>query len=172
MNVNVLSIWTSAFQQRAPDSLIDGCESPRGCWESNSWLLEEQLMFLTTESSHQPGSIMYIWEKWMLLYPLILFQCNIVIDYLGISHNASSSHSFPSSLRSDHHHHPCTCDLLCPHKKIKRKRKKQVQLVSIYSLEHGHTSMVTLSLMASPLKKTESFPTFPIPHRKSSIVET
>lgn len=34
--------------------VIDSCESPRGCWESNLCPMEEQPMLLTTESSLQP----------------------------------------------------------------------------------------------------------------------
>jgi hypothetical protein len=33
---------------------MDGCESPCGCWELNSGLLEEQSVLLTTEPSLQP----------------------------------------------------------------------------------------------------------------------
>jgi hypothetical protein len=33
---------------------MDGCEPPCGCWDLNSGPLEEQLVLLTTEPSHQP----------------------------------------------------------------------------------------------------------------------
>ena len=38
------------------DPIADGCESPCGCWELNSGLLEEQTMLLTAEPSLQAGS--------------------------------------------------------------------------------------------------------------------
>jgi hypothetical protein len=36
-------------QKRASDPITDGCELPCGCWELNSWPLEEQSLLLTTE---------------------------------------------------------------------------------------------------------------------------
>ena len=45
---------SSAHQKRAPNLIIDGCESPRGCWELNSGPWEEQSMLLTSEPSSQP----------------------------------------------------------------------------------------------------------------------
>lgn len=35
-----------AYQKRASDSVIDGCETPWGCWELNSGFLEEQPVLL------------------------------------------------------------------------------------------------------------------------------
>lgn len=36
-------------QKRAPDTIVDRCEPPFGCWELNSEPLEEQPMLLTSE---------------------------------------------------------------------------------------------------------------------------
>ena len=44
-----------AGQKRAPTLIIDGCESPCGCWELNSVPLEEQPVLLTSEPSLQSG---------------------------------------------------------------------------------------------------------------------
>jgi hypothetical protein len=41
-------------QKRAPDPIIDGCESPLGCWKLNSGPLEEHSVLLTAEPSLQP----------------------------------------------------------------------------------------------------------------------
>ena len=38
-------------QKRASDLIIDGCESPCGCWDLNSAPWEEQPVLLTTEPS-------------------------------------------------------------------------------------------------------------------------
>ena len=35
---SVLSACVPAIQKRAPDLITDGCESPCGCWELNSYL--------------------------------------------------------------------------------------------------------------------------------------
>jgi hypothetical protein len=40
-------------QKRVSDPITDGCEPPRGCWELNSGLLEEESVLLTTEPSLQ-----------------------------------------------------------------------------------------------------------------------
>ena len=40
--------------KKASDLLMDGCESPCGCWDLNSRPLEEQSLLLTAEPSHQP----------------------------------------------------------------------------------------------------------------------
>ena len=54
---NILPACMPAGQKRAPDLIIDGCEPPCGCWEMNSWPLEEQPVLLTAEPSHQPQII-------------------------------------------------------------------------------------------------------------------
>ena len=41
-------------QTRVPGLIMSGCEPPCGCWELNSEPLEEQLVLLTAEPSHQP----------------------------------------------------------------------------------------------------------------------
>jgi hypothetical protein len=41
-------------QERASDTIADGCEPPCGCWGLNSGPLEEQLVLLTAEPSLQP----------------------------------------------------------------------------------------------------------------------
>ena len=47
-------VAVQTHQKRASDLITNGCESPCGCWELNSGLLEEQSMLLTAESSLQP----------------------------------------------------------------------------------------------------------------------
>ena len=42
------------LQKRASDLVTDGCEPPRGCWDLNSGLPEEQSVLLTAEPSLQP----------------------------------------------------------------------------------------------------------------------
>jgi hypothetical protein len=42
-------------QKRVSNPITDGWEPPCGCWELNSGPLEEQSLFLTAESSLQPG---------------------------------------------------------------------------------------------------------------------
>ena len=49
-----LSACMFAGQKRAPDLIIDGCESQCSCWELNSAPLREQPVFLATEPSLQP----------------------------------------------------------------------------------------------------------------------
>jgi hypothetical protein len=43
-----------ACLKRASYRPIGGCEPPCGCWELNSGPLEEPLVLLTAEPSHQP----------------------------------------------------------------------------------------------------------------------
>ncbi|XP_060244203.1 MAP/microtubule affinity-regulating kinase 3 isoform X5 [Meriones unguiculatus] len=52
----ILPACVPVNQKRAPDVTADGCEPPCGFWELNSGPLEEQPVFLTTESSLQPLS--------------------------------------------------------------------------------------------------------------------
>jgi hypothetical protein len=40
-----------AGQKRTPNLIMDGCESPCGCWELNSGPLEEQPVLLIPEPS-------------------------------------------------------------------------------------------------------------------------
>ena len=47
-------------QKRPSDPIIDGCEPSCGCWELNSQLLEEQLVFLTAEPFLQPEIRLFI----------------------------------------------------------------------------------------------------------------
>ena len=56
----------SAGQKRAPDLIIDGCESPYDCWELNSGPLEEHPVLLTAEPSLQP----------YFLY----FNCSVIVN--------------------------------------------------------------------------------------------
>lgn len=48
---SVLSVYMPAYQKRAPDPIIDGCEPSCGFWELNSGSLEELLI---NEPSLQP----------------------------------------------------------------------------------------------------------------------
>jgi hypothetical protein len=41
-------------QKRPSDLITGGCEPPCGCWDLNSGPLEEQLVLLPSELSHQP----------------------------------------------------------------------------------------------------------------------
>ena len=41
-------------EEGTPDSVTNGCETPCGCWELNSWPLEEQSVVLATKPSLQP----------------------------------------------------------------------------------------------------------------------
>ncbi|XP_055448740.1 MAP/microtubule affinity-regulating kinase 3 isoform X1 [Psammomys obesus] len=52
----ILPACVPVNQKRAPDVTADGCEPPCGFWELNSGPLEEQPVFLPTESSLQPLS--------------------------------------------------------------------------------------------------------------------
>jgi hypothetical protein len=51
---SVLPAHVPAYQKKAWDPIIDGCEPPCGCWELNSGLLQEQSVLLTSEPSLQP----------------------------------------------------------------------------------------------------------------------
>jgi hypothetical protein len=76
---------------------------------------------------------------------LIFFpQHNIIVDYYYTSHT-----SVTFVFQSSHIYIPNIVTLPPP----KREEKKSSIVLSVYSLEHGQT------LVASPLKKTESFPT-------------
>jgi hypothetical protein len=44
-------------QKRAPDVIIDGCETPYGFWELNLGPFKEQTMLLTSELSLQPPNL-------------------------------------------------------------------------------------------------------------------
>lgn len=57
MYVSALYVCTLACQKRASDPIIDCCESPYGCLETNSAALKEQPVLCTTEPSLQPGSL-------------------------------------------------------------------------------------------------------------------
>lgn len=48
---SVLLACIPTGQKGAPDLIMDGCESPRGCWELNSGPREEQPVLLTSEPS-------------------------------------------------------------------------------------------------------------------------
>jgi hypothetical protein len=52
--------YTTTCQKKATDALTDGREPPCGCWELNSSPLEEQPVLLTSEPSHQPIFIFFI----------------------------------------------------------------------------------------------------------------
>ena len=56
---NILSLCMPAGQKRTPDPIIDGRETPCGCWKLNSGLLEEQAMLLTSEPSLQPPWLIF-----------------------------------------------------------------------------------------------------------------
>ena len=45
-------------QKRASNFITDGCEPLCGCWDLNSGPLEEQLVLLTAETSHQPHTFL------------------------------------------------------------------------------------------------------------------
>lgn len=54
MNVRLAHVWApharSEAGVRCPgNGVMDDCELPCGCWESNPGLLQEQQMFLTAE---------------------------------------------------------------------------------------------------------------------------
>jgi hypothetical protein len=57
--------YTSAGQKRASDPLIDVCKPQCGCLELNSGPLEEQLVLLTTEPTHQPINTTYIHQMYL-----------------------------------------------------------------------------------------------------------
>ena len=58
-NIHLYTIAVSdTHQKRISDSIMDGCEPPRGCWELNSGPLEEQSVLLTSEPSLQPDVIL------------------------------------------------------------------------------------------------------------------
>jgi hypothetical protein len=46
------------LQKRLSDLVMDGCESPCGCWDLNSDLRKSSRVLLPTEPSHQPWSIL------------------------------------------------------------------------------------------------------------------
>ena len=48
-----------ARQERAPNLITDGCESPCGCWELNLGPLEGQPVLLTSEPPLQPSSLLF-----------------------------------------------------------------------------------------------------------------
>ena len=54
---SVLPAYMPSCQKRAPDTIINGCEPSRGCWELNSGPLEEQSVLSTSEPSLQPPEI-------------------------------------------------------------------------------------------------------------------
>ena len=51
--MQLVSAWFSGHPEEGIESpgtgVIDGCELPYGCWESNPGSLEEQLVLLTAE---------------------------------------------------------------------------------------------------------------------------
>ena len=63
-SVHHVSIWFSEQPEEGTESpetgATNGCELPRGCWESNPGPLEEQPVLLTIEQSPQP-SLTYFW---------------------------------------------------------------------------------------------------------------
>ena len=46
-------------EKRVSDLFTDGCEPPCGCWDLNSWPLEEQSVLLPAEPSLQPEKASY-----------------------------------------------------------------------------------------------------------------
>jgi hypothetical protein len=50
----IICVYTVAVFRRGHQIFVmDGCEPPCGCWDLNSGPLEEQLVLLTAEPSHQ-----------------------------------------------------------------------------------------------------------------------
>jgi hypothetical protein len=67
---SILLACMSAGQNRAPDLIIDVYEPPCGCWELNSRPLEEQTVFLTSETSLQSSwSVLTMILCLSVLYP-------------------------------------------------------------------------------------------------------
>ena len=64
--------YTSSCLKRASYPPIDGCESPCGCWEFNSWPLEEQPVLLTTEPSLQPLNSCFLFQCFKYVTPIWL----------------------------------------------------------------------------------------------------
>jgi hypothetical protein len=58
-------LLSSDTPERASDLIVDGCEPPCGCWNLNSWPLEEQSVLLPAEPSHQPHTLLS--RKYILL---------------------------------------------------------------------------------------------------------
>lgn len=58
--LSALSACVPAFQKQASDPTIDGCEILCGCWELVPRPLEEQPVFLTTETSLQPLVVLFL----------------------------------------------------------------------------------------------------------------
>jgi hypothetical protein len=56
---NPVLFWFPLFlqtqQKQVSDLITGGCEPPCGCWDLNSVPLEEQLVLLLPEPSHQPS---------------------------------------------------------------------------------------------------------------------
>ena len=57
---SILSACMPAGQKRAPDLITDGFGSLCGCWELTSGPSEEQAVLLTSESSLQPYSFLFV----------------------------------------------------------------------------------------------------------------
>jgi hypothetical protein len=51
--MSTLLLSSDTPEERASDSIADGCQPPCGCWELNSGPLEEQSVLLTNEPSLQ-----------------------------------------------------------------------------------------------------------------------
>ena len=54
---SALPACMTAEQKRAPDLIMDGCESPCGCWKLNSGTLEHQTVLLTIFCSPRTPSL-------------------------------------------------------------------------------------------------------------------
>jgi hypothetical protein len=51
--MNVPNAWSEEHTGSPGTGVVDNCELPCGCWELNPGVLQEQPVFLTTESSLQ-----------------------------------------------------------------------------------------------------------------------
>jgi hypothetical protein len=55
--------------------IMDGCEPSCGCWDLNSWRLEEQLVLLTAEPSCQLESLF-----WRLVFESLIIFFSVLSD--------------------------------------------------------------------------------------------
>ena len=90
----ILFIWVhcsclQTHQKRVSDSIMDGCESPCGCWELNSGPLEEQSVLLTVEPSLQSVNSLSC-RSWLSLLPLqVVFKWEIITCHINANYNPS-----------------------------------------------------------------------------------
>jgi len=62
---SILPAYVTAGQKKAPDLITDGCEPPCGCWELNSWPLEEQSGALNLWAI---SLALIIFDSWVVLH--------------------------------------------------------------------------------------------------------